>query len=60
MTSRGQVVTKSSSKSQARVFISSTVADLSEHRAAAIEACLRVGVTPIVMKVFLEPANATL
>lgn len=37
-------------KTRLRVFISSTVLELPEHRAAAVDACLRVGVEPIVME----------
>ncbi len=35
-----------------RALISSTVLDLPEHRTAAIEACVRVGVEPLVMEIF--------
>jgi hypothetical protein len=40
------------SKTTLQVFISSTVLDLPEHRAAAVDACLRVGVAPVVMEAF--------
>ena len=35
-----------------RALISSTVQDLPEHRAAVIDACLRVGVEPLVLETF--------
>ena len=41
---------EASSKSRPRVFISSTVLDLREHRAAVVDACLRVGVGPLIME----------
>lgn len=41
---------ETNSKGQPRALISSTVLDLAEHRAAVVDACLRVGVEPLVME----------
>lgn len=43
-------MTEPSSKSRPQAFISSTVLDLLEHRVAAVDACLRVVVVPIVIE----------
>ena len=43
-------MTETSSKDRPRALISSTVLDLPQHRAAAVRACLRVGVEPLVLE----------
>ena len=43
-------MTQTKSKGRGRAFISSTVLDLPEHRAAVVDACVRVGVEPLVME----------
>jgi hypothetical protein len=43
-------VIQTRTKDRLSAFISSTVLDLPEHRAAAVNACLRVGVEPLVME----------
>jgi hypothetical protein len=50
MRKRAQTLAETSSKIRPRVFISNTVIDLPEHRAALVDACLRVGVEPLVME----------
>ncbi len=43
---------EATSRNRPRVFISSTVLDLPQHRSAAVDACVRVGAEPIVMEAF--------
>lgn len=43
---------KSETTARRRALISSTVGDLAEHRTAVIDACLRVGVEPLVFEAF--------
>jgi nucleoside 2-deoxyribosyltransferase len=42
-----------------RAFISGTVSDLREYRQAALDACLRVGVTPVGVESFETPGEGT-
>ena len=43
-------MTEMRTKYRLRGFISSTVSDLPEHRAAVVDACLRVGVEPLLIE----------
>jgi len=43
-------VIATNSRERPRVFISGTTSDLAEHRAAVIDACLRVGVEPLAVE----------